>query len=131
MPLIPGVNQPEVRPNAANTPYFSVKATEDEFGSNIGKSMLSLGKNLSDDAEAVAKLRPPKDQDKSTQSGDQKNQKDGQQDNAPKQIASASDISDAIDLINGFNGNAFSLQSDFFRLGGKAAVDAAPDVLGR
>jgi hypothetical protein len=130
MPLIPGVNQTEVKAAAANTPYFSVNATAEEFGSTIGKSMLTLGKDLGDDSDAIAKLRPAKTQTQTTDptQKDQKKQ-DGQQGNEQRGTVPDSNISNAIDLVNGFKGNAFSLQSDFFRLGGKAAVDAAPDVL--
>jgi len=135
MPLIPGINQTEVKANAANTPYFSVRTAEDEFGGNIAKSMLSFGKDLHDDADIVAKLRPAKNEDQTTDPthGVQEEQKkdSGYHDSAAHLPASPADISSAIDLVNGFNGNAFSLQSDFFHLGGKAAVDAVPDVLDR
>jgi len=135
MPLIPGVNQTEVKANAANTPYFSINTTEEEFGGNIAKSMLSLGKGLRDDTDIVAKLRPKKDEEQTTDPTlrDQKEQKNdsGYQDSVKTTTIPTTDISSAIDLVNGFNGNAFSLQSNFFHLGGKAAVDAAPDVLDR
>ena len=132
MPLIPGVNQTEVKAAAANTPYFSVNATADEFGGTIGKSMLTLGKDLGDDSDIIAKLRPAKSETQATDPTQKDQQKQGgQQDIEQPKTTSDMNVSNAIDLVNGFKGNAFSLQSDFFRLDGKAAVDAAPDVLDR
>lgn len=134
MPLIPGINQAQIKADPANTPYFSIRASDDEFGGNIGTSMLSLGKELHDDSEVVAKLRP-KDEKTATdstqagQKGDSSVSVTG--DTGGTNPVANADVSNAIDLVNGFNGNAFSLQSGFFGLNGKEAVDLAPDVLDR
>jgi hypothetical protein len=53
MPLIPGINEQDVKAAPANTPYFKVQATADQFGDNIGKSMLAVGKSLGEASDAV------------------------------------------------------------------------------
>ncbi|HVJ40149.1 MAG TPA: hypothetical protein VM639_01580 [Dongiaceae bacterium] len=134
MPIIPGVNQREVRPAAANTPYFTISASEDAFGAGIGKSVLSLGKGLGDVADQADKsVATYRQQEKERQKIAQQNEDEKR---SPFDLLTlpmpqfTPDISDAIGLTNDFNGGAYQLQSDYFGLTGKAAVDALPEVLG-
>jgi hypothetical protein len=119
MPLIPGVNQRSVTPDAANTPYFKIDTTADEFGAGIGKSMLGLENSVVDAANTAftvkqklaekAKPKPPQ--------GD-----DGYHIVLPMPQFSP-DLSKAIDATNTFNAGAQDLTSNFLQLSGKDAVD--------
>lgn len=136
MPLIPGINQPEVKANAANTPYFSAQATADAFGNGIGKAMIDLGTELGTDAPEVRKLeKKPAEkttgdtQSKGTQTGVNP-EKTGDTASAVTANVPADPVaSNAIDVTNGFKGDAQSLQEKFFQLNGKAAVEALPQTL--
>lgn len=128
MPIIPGVNQHEIKAEAANTPYFTVKASEGAFGADVLKSMLAFGKSggdLADQAnKAVASYR--------------QQQKAASTENpeAPKfetiilpMPKFSPDISDAIGLAKNFNDRVYGLQRDYFQSTGKEALDTLPEAM--
>lgn len=129
MPIIPGVNQPEVKAEAVNAPYFTVKATEDAFGAGVLKSMLALGKASGDMADQA---------NKAVVSYRQQQQKAAPTENpeAPKFTTVAlpmpkftPDISDAIELAKNFNDGVYGLQRDYFQSTGKEALDTLPEAM--
>lgn len=118
MPLIPGVNTPEVKATAANTPYFKIDTTVDEFGSGIGKSMLALGKSFGDAAAVAAKFIPKKP----TEITD-----DGSGFVLPMPIFDT-DASAGVEITNQFNEAAQQIQSDYLGLQAGDAVLAQGGV---
>ena len=117
MPLIPGVNEREVTPNAADTPYFKIDATTDEFGAGVDKSMLGLGASLVDAVQPAMTLEKKLTEKAQPDKGD-----DGYHIDLPMPQFSP-DLSKAIDATNHFDAGAQDLQSGFLQLSGKDAVD--------
>lgn len=116
MPLIPGVNEREVTPSAANTPYFKIDSTADAFGAGLGKSAQGFATSLLDSVEPATKL-VKKLAEKTQPKGD-----DGYHIDLPMPQFSP-DLSKAIEATNNFDAGAQDLQSNFLQLSGKDAVD--------
>jgi len=124
MPLIPGINQRSVTPDAAKTPYFKIDTTTDEFGAGIGKSMLGLENGVIDAANTAFDVKQKlaeKAKAKSPQ-GD-----NGYHIYLPMPQFSP-DLSKAIEATNNFNAGAQDLTSNFLQLSGKDAVDGQADA---
>ena len=121
MPLIPGVNQREVAPAAANTPYFNIDTTAEEFGSGIGKSLLAVGTALGKGADVAAKFKADQD------AAEKQAKEDHQKALVGGSILPAS--SGAVDSSNEFYAEGQDLQSAYFNLTGKDAVTALPQMM--
>ena len=115
MPLIPGVNEREVTPNAADTPYFKIDATTDEFGAGVDKSMLGLGASLVDAVQPAMNLEK-KLAEKAPDKDD-----DGYHIDLPMPQFSP-DLSKAIEATNNFDAGAQDLQTGFLQLSGTPSV---------
>ncbi len=99
MPIVPGLNEQTVKAAAANTPYFTVKATAEDFGSEIGKSMGSLGKSLGEVSDTALKF---------ADQGQQQQQE--------------ADVSDAVNVATQFNANLQKIEESFYSLQGEPAA---------
>jgi hypothetical protein len=106
MPLIPGINEQDVKAAPANSPYFKVQATADQFGNNIGKSMLAVGTSFGAASENYHKAQEER--------------------LAAEKAAKASDAQDG---VNRYDVNVQGIQRGVLTLKGKDAVLAQSAAL--
>ena len=109
MPIVPGINEREVNPDPANTPYLDIKTSGEAFGTGVGKSMGSLAGGLDTVATVAGQF-------------DDRYQKFLQDPLKHLTAEPRPEISGAIDAAIDFRDGAAKVQNDYFSLGGKSAV---------